>query len=171
VIAGAINRLKHNTPIAAGRTSCVSNLQDAWRTSLMRRKEDPEIKIVSEDHKSDGSRTFEDLGVRSRRLTGRGPMNGLDSILDKKLDPRAGSDSCRSESSCHWKGQFNLFHPPGSVCERLANVFFLKVRICIENLCIRVPGRNQTNNRPDGNTYAAKAGFATHDFGIADDAV
>jgi hypothetical protein len=54
-----------------------------------------------------------------------------------------------------------------SVCERLANVFFLEIRICIENLCIRVPRRNKTNNRPDGNTQAAKAGFATHDFAIA----
>jgi hypothetical protein len=53
----------------------------------------------------------------------------------------------------------------------LTNVFVLEIRICTENLGIGVPGRDEAHNCPDRDTHAAKAGFATHDFGIASDPI
>jgi hypothetical protein len=66
---------------------------------------------------------------------------------------------------------FNLFDAPRSVCLCLTNVFFIEIRICAENLGIGMTGRDLAHNCPDGDAHAAKARFATHDFGIASDTI
>jgi hypothetical protein len=60
---------------------------------------------------------------------------------------------------------------PRGVCQCLTDVLFLKVRIRVNNLGIGMSRGHETYDRPDGHTHSAKARFASHNFGIAGDAV
>ena len=56
--------------------------------------------------------------------------------------------------TCHWEGQFNLFHAPRGICKRLANVFILDIRIGGKNLCIGMASGDETYDRTDGDTHS-----------------
>jgi hypothetical protein len=141
VVAACLDGPEDDNSNCGGKNVLGSNLNHAWTVGLARREQHAKVKIVSENYEPVGVGVIEDPRIGSRRLTDRGPMDGLDSMRDKKLDPQVGSGSCQSGFSRYRERQFNLLYAPSGVCKRLANVFFLEVRIGGEDPGIGMAGR------------------------------
>lgn len=56
--------------------------------------------------------------------------------------------------------------PPGSVGQRLGDVFRFEVRICAQDLFGRVPCSQKTHNHADRDPHTTNACLAAHDSGI-----
>ena len=144
-------------------------LDDAWAFSVGGCQQGTKAQIVSEYDIPRCICPRHDLGIGGARVADRRPMDGSNRGPAEPL-PSLGRGSYRQPASRDLKRNLYLFRTPRGVRQRLANVPSLKVGVEAQDLSFGVAGRNQADNRADGDAQSADAGFAAHNGGVGRDA-